>query len=101
MLPVREGVRRRRERIVRGDDQITVEDLGSRNGTLVNGTAITAVRRLAAGDAIVIGPAIAMVATTSSARWSRQIATTTEFEDRLDAEVDRATRYRRPLGLVM
>ena len=38
---------------------------------------------------------------SSSARPSRQVATVGELEDRFDAEIDRATRYHRPLGLVM
>ena len=97
-----DGVSRRHARVVRRGDQITVEDLGSRNGTLVNGAPITqGPRRLTAGDVIRVGPAQAIVATTSAVRHGRQVATVTELEDRLAAEVDRAVRYHRPLGLVM
>jgi DNA-binding NtrC family response regulator len=96
-----DGVSRRHARVMRRRNEITVEDLESRNGTLVNGTAISGVRRLAAGDALAIGPATAVIATTTTSRASRQVATISELEDRLDIEVDRAVRYRRPLGLVM
>jgi hypothetical protein len=96
-----DSVSRRHARIRRRADQITVEDLGSRNGTLVNGQAITGARRLGAGDVIRVGPAQAIVATSSAVRHGRQVATVTELEDRLAAEVDRAVRYHRPLGLVM
>jgi len=101
-LPIdHDSVSRRHARIRRRGDQITVEDLGSRNGTLVNGQPITAVRRVTAGDTIRVGPAQAIVASSSPARHTRQVATIDELEDRLAAEVDRAVRYHRPLGLVM
>jgi two-component system response regulator AtoC len=96
-----DGVSRRHARVTRLHEQISVEDLGSRNGTLVNGTAISGIRRLAASDVISIGPATAILATSSAARRDRQVATVGELEDRLDVEVDRATRYHRPLGIVL
>jgi two-component system, NtrC family, response regulator AtoC len=96
-----EGVSRRHARVVRRDEHITVEDLGSHNGTLVNGSPITGARRLAAGDVIAVGPATAMLAIASAARTSRHVATIDELEDRLEAEVDRASRYHRPLALAM
>ena len=96
-----DAVSRRHARIRRRGDQLTVEDLGSRNGTLVNGQPITAARRLTAGDLIRVGPAQAIVAASSPVRHGRQVATINELEDRLAAEVDRAVRYHRPLGLVM
>ncbi|HEV7555054.1 MAG TPA: sigma 54-interacting transcriptional regulator, partial [Kofleriaceae bacterium] len=80
---------------------VSIEDCGSRNGTTVNGMPITGSRRLTAGDVIGVGPATAIVATSSATRRTRQIATIGELEDRLEAEVDRAIRYHRPLGVVM
>src|SRR5439155_6534321 len=85
----------------RRGDEVIVEDQGSRNGTLVNGTPIKGARRLTAGDAVAVGPAIAIVASTSATRQSRHVATVGEFEDRLDAEVERAVRYHRPLAVIM
>jgi len=96
-----EAVSRRHCVIRRRGDQISVEDLRSRNGTLVNGAAIDQARRLTAGDVITIGPLTAVLATSTAARNSRQVATISELEDRLDSEVDRAHRYHRPLALVM
>src|SRR6185436_9069012 len=80
---------------------IIVEDVGSTNGTLVNGVAIAAPRRLAAGDVVAIGMATAVLATTTAIRDRRHVATVGELEDRLEAEVERARRYHRSLGLVM
>jgi two-component system response regulator AtoC len=96
-----ESVSRRHAAVRRRGDTITVEDLGSRNGTIVNGAAISGSRRLTAGDVIAVGPAVAIVATSSAARRGRQIATIGELEERLESEVDRAVRYHRPLGIVM
>jgi DNA-binding NtrC family response regulator/pSer/pThr/pTyr-binding forkhead associated (FHA) protein len=96
-----EAVSRRHAMFRRRGDQIAVEDLGSRNGTLVNGVLIDQPRRLTAGDVVTIGPLTAVVATSSAARNSRQIATISELDDRLDSEVDRAHRYHRPLALLM
>jgi DNA-binding NtrC family response regulator/pSer/pThr/pTyr-binding forkhead associated (FHA) protein len=96
-----EAVSRRHAVIRRRGDHIAVEDLRSRNGTLVNGVPIDQARRLTAGDVISVGPLTAVVATSTAARNSRQVATIGELEDRLESEVDRAHRYHRPLGLVM
>ncbi len=96
-----DGISRRHAAVRRRGDGLLVTDLGSTNGTLVNNAAITAPRRVSAGDVITLGPATAIVATSSAARKARQVATATELEDRLEGEVDRASRYKRPLGLVM
>ena len=96
-----EGVSRKHARFVRRGSEVLVEDLGSTNGTIVNGAVIRAQRRLAAGDTIELGTIRAVLAATSTARERRAIATMSELEDRLDAEVERARRYGRSLGLVM
>jgi hypothetical protein len=83
-----DGVSRRHARIMRRRNEVTVEDLESRNGTLVNGDKIAAARRLAVGDVLSIGPASVVIATTSPTRTARQVATIGELEDRLDVEVD-------------
>ena len=95
-----DAVSRRHTAIRRRGESVVVEDLGSRNGTTVNGVTVTGVRRATAGDVIGIGPITAIVARSSASR-RRQLATMTELEDRLAMEVDRALRYQRPLGVVM
>jgi two-component system, NtrC family, response regulator AtoC len=96
-----DGVSRRHARFARGGQQVFVEDLGSMNGTLVNGAAITGQRRLAPGDVITLGTVTAVLAATSAVRGQRPLATVTELEERLDIETERARRYGRNLGLLM
>ena len=50
-------VSRLHARIEMRDDGVYVEDLGSRNGTLVDGAPVVSSRQLASGDEITIGTA--------------------------------------------
>jgi pSer/pThr/pTyr-binding forkhead associated (FHA) protein len=50
-------VSRLHARIEMRDDGVYGEDLGSRNGTLVNGVAMSAPRRLDVDDELTVGPA--------------------------------------------
>src|SRR6266403_1866732 len=43
------------------DDAATIRDLGSRNGTLVNGQLVTGVRSLVDGDRLQVGPLVLQV----------------------------------------
>ncbi len=95
-----DGVSRRHAKVSRRGSTITVEDLGSTNGTRVNSLVIEGSRRLAAGDTITLGTITAVLAATSAARERRTIATIAELEDRMGAEIERARRYGRSLGLV-
>ncbi|MFN0249047.1 MAG: sigma 54-interacting transcriptional regulator [Kofleriaceae bacterium] len=97
-----DGVSRRHARFARTGTVVTVEDLGSMNGTLAGGTAITVPWSMAIGDIVTLGTVTAVLTTTSAARERRvALATIAELEDRLEAEVERARRYGRTLGLVM
>ncbi len=80
---------------------IEVEDLGSRNGTRVNGDKIEGIHRLASGDEISVGPIIAVVGQTSPIKRSSAIVDAATGEARLSAEVDRAVRYHRPVTLAL
>jgi DNA-binding NtrC family response regulator/pSer/pThr/pTyr-binding forkhead associated (FHA) protein len=96
-----DDVSRLHARVKRAGDAIEVEDLGSRNGTWVNGERITAVRRLAAGDEIKMGSILAVVGRTSGLRRARPVSDAEAGEARLAAEVDRAVRYRRPVTFAL
>ena len=92
-----EKVSRMHARVRRTGDAIEIEDLGSRNGTRINGERIEAARRLASGDEIAIGPIHAVVGVTSGLKRASAIADAATGETRLVAEVDRSVRYHRPL----
>jgi len=51
--------------ILRNDNRVTVKDLGSRNGTLVNGTRIDEETELASGDELIVGPLKFLVTITA------------------------------------
>ncbi|HTJ42549.1 MAG TPA: sigma 54-interacting transcriptional regulator [Kofleriaceae bacterium] len=98
-----EKVSRSHARLVRRGETITIEDLGSRNGTFVNGVKIEKATEVGAGDEIGIGPATAMVGASSRPRREDavELADPDLFEQRLGAECDRAVRFHRPVAVVM
>src|SRR5437870_12418598 len=57
MVLVEDMVSRKHAKISTADDQITIQDLGSTNGTFVNGEKIKKVR-IKEGDRILIGTSI-------------------------------------------
>ena len=96
-----EKVSRLHARLRRTGDVIEVEDLGSRNGTRVNGDKIEGPRQLVNGDEIQIGSIQVVVGLASSLRAASPIADDATGEARLTAEVDRSVRYHRPLTLAL
>ncbi len=67
------GVSRRHARLVVGTDAATIEDLGSSNGTFVQGRAIKSERALTDGDVIELG-----AATLTFRAWADEAAAKTE-----------------------
>ena len=97
-----EKISRMHARIRREREVLTLEDLGSRNGTRLNGAWITAPTAVVPGDEITVGPLTLVVGrNTRARRVHRGIADHAALEQRLVAELDRTTRYRRSLALAM
>ncbi|HSN91028.1 MAG TPA: GGDEF domain-containing protein [Anaeromyxobacteraceae bacterium] len=110
-----EDVSRRHARVAPEGDGHAVVDLGSTNGTLVNGEAVASVRRLSPGDRIAIGPYVAKYlgpndpeATLHAELHRRATADALTglpnrraFEEALAREVARARRAGTPLGLLL
>ena len=96
-----EKVSRTHARVRRTGDVIEVEDLGSRNGTRVNGDKVEGVRRLETGDEVSIGPILAIVGASSGLRRTSPIVDAEAGELRLAAEVDRSVRYHRPVTVAL
>jgi two-component system response regulator AtoC len=94
-------VSRMHARVRRTGDVIEVDDLGSRNGTRVNGDRIEGPRKLVTGDEVSVGPILAVVGVTSGLRRASTIADVLAGESRLAAEVDRSVRYHRPVTVAM
>jgi DNA-binding NtrC family response regulator len=96
-----EKVSRTHAKLVSRHGEITIEDLGSRNGTKVNGVRIEASTSLSSGDEVVVGPATAVVTITTRASRPTHVGTTAYLEERLAAEADRGLRYQRTFALLM
>jgi two-component system response regulator AtoC len=96
-----ERVSRNHARLVRRGSDIVIEDLGSRNGTRVNGARIEGPTRLGSGDEIAMGPLTAVVSVTSGVVRRHDIGEAAELDARLAAEADRGLRYQRSFALVM
>src|SRR4051812_2472627 len=96
-----EKVSRMHAKVRRTGDVIEIEDLGSRNGTRVNGEKVEGKLRLAHGDEISVGPIAAIVGVSSALRRPASVADPATGEHRLAAEVDRAVRYHRPVTVAM
>ncbi|HVK82681.1 MAG TPA: sigma-54-dependent Fis family transcriptional regulator, partial [Kofleriaceae bacterium] len=96
-----EKVSRMHARVRRTGDVIEVEDLGSRNGTRVNGDKVEGVRRLTTGDEVSVGPIVAVVGVVSGLHRSGAVVDAAAGEARLVAEVDRAVRYHRPVTIAL
>lgn len=95
-----EKMSRLHARIRRTGAVIEVEDLGSRNGTRVNGAKIERAQRVTSGDEVTMGPIIAVVGVASALRRSSAIIADDHVGvARLVAEVDRCLRYQRALSV--
>jgi DNA-binding NtrC family response regulator/pSer/pThr/pTyr-binding forkhead associated (FHA) protein len=96
-----ESVSRSHARLSRSGNSYTIEDLGSRNGTCVNGEKITSSTILRSGDEISVGPITAVLSISSTGGQRPRLGTTSYLDERLAAECDRGHRYQRTCGLVM
>ncbi len=76
-------------------------DLGSRNGTRLNGELVLTATRLVSGDIIEIGNTTIVPRLGVRQAPDPSIAGTDEFLLRFDQELARARRHRRPLSIVM
>jgi DNA-binding NtrC family response regulator len=84
---------------IRGGE-LLLSDLGSRNGTRVNGERIAEPRQLITGDVISICYATLILCCQPSGSSSRSVSALPLFRQRLQAEIDRALRYQRSLSLL-
>ena len=99
-VPGDERLSRVHAKIHREGEQVAVEDLESRNGTRINGQPVYGTCYANAGDAIDAGSVTLLIARRAPRRQA-VVEPEEALEDCLEAEVFRATRYTRPLALLM
>ena len=112
---VDDGISRTHCRLLRRGDAIIIEDLGSTNGTVVNGTKV-ARAELAAGDRIQLGPELTLQLSMyddAEQTLARKLFDTSTrdpltgifnrhyFAQRLDAEMSHARRHDTQLSVMM
>src|SRR6185436_1028473 len=94
------SVSRRHATIRIEDGTMRIADLGSHNGTRVNGELVQEVRSLASGDVASVGDVVLVVHVSSPAVVSRATYAETGWRRRLAEEMDRAITYKRSLAVV-
>ncbi|WP_437725804.1 sigma 54-interacting transcriptional regulator [Sorangium sp. So ce861] len=90
---------REHAKIVLLDGRAQLVDLGSRNGTLLNGVPVDGARPLGSGDVVSIGDTVVVMRCPRPAR-SRQVLELAELRRRIEAEIDRALRHDRPAAVI-
>ncbi len=91
---------RRQANLHISDGEVRLEDLGSHNGTRVNGERISGTRALASDDIIAVGPVKIIV---HAAPRPQRPATldAAALRDRLAQEIARASAFERPLSVLV
>ncbi|MEO8704744.1 MAG: sigma 54-interacting transcriptional regulator [Kofleriaceae bacterium] len=94
------SVSRSHARIFVDRGQLRISDLGSHNGTRVNGQQLDGARLLAIGDVVAIGEVILVVHGELGAELPNVILDEATWRRRLTEEVARAVEYRRSLAML-
>ena len=94
------SISRQHARLVLSEEQLRVSDLGSRNGTLVNGQPIEGTRPLIAGDVIQVGTVTLVLQGGARARPERTPVSVEQLRRRLAEELERAWHYERPTAVL-
>ena len=81
-------------------DEIWIEDLGSHNGTLLNGVRIDAPRLLVSGDSLTIGQAQLVLQRGATEPGQRPFGEAASLHKRLEEDLARALRFQHSLAVV-
>jgi DNA-binding NtrC family response regulator len=93
------SVSRRHAKIIMANGEARISDLGSQNGTHVNGELIAGSRLLSCSDTISICDATLVFHSSGQPSGARPVHELTAFCQRIEEEIDRAQRYDRPFVL--
>ena len=100
-LPLEErAASRRHATLTISGGQVQITDLGSMNGTYVNGERLEGQRPLLAGDTITIGAAMMILYLPPGAAPSRQFGDAPTLRRKLQEELERARLFDRALSVV-
>lgn len=97
---VDESASRSHAKLIMVDGEARIADLGSHNGTRVNGEVVDGTRVLSSGDVIAIGSSLLILHSASPVPEARQLIELQQFKQRIEEEVERSIEYQHPLGLV-
>src|SRR5687767_6304722 len=91
----------RRHATIRVDDgQLRIADLGSHNGTRVNGEPVSESHALASGDVATVGDVVLVVKFAQPTAPARSAYGEVGWRRRLVEEIERAVTYRRHLAVI-
>jgi len=79
---------------------VTLVDLGSQNGTRINGERVAGSRRLASADMITIGGATLVYHADRRADVTSRVLEFAELRRRLEEEIERVLRFKRAFGML-
>ena len=93
------SISRMHTRLFVAEGRVVLSDLGSRNGTLLNGAAVSDPRVVAPGDVITVGK-VTLVVQGQRSRGEDLFIPLPNLRARLAEELTRGIHYERPLALV-
>ena len=93
------SISREHARLVVNDGEVRISDLGSRNGTTVNGQRLEAARQLIPGDVITLGTVTLVLHGGGHARPERTPLSLEQLRRRVAEELGRALHYERPTAV--
>ena len=93
------SISRLHSRLLVTDSAVVLSDLGSRNGTLLNGAPAGEARAVSPGDVITLGK-VTLVLQGQRGRGEDRLLPVLQLRARLAEELTRSTHYDRPLSVV-
>jgi DNA-binding NtrC family response regulator/pSer/pThr/pTyr-binding forkhead associated (FHA) protein len=93
------SISRLHTRLLVTDERVVLTDLGSRNGTQLNGASLAEPRAIAPGDVITLGK-VTVVVQGQRAHGEDALLMVPALRERLAEEVARALHYERPLAVL-
>ncbi|MBZ4415450.1 sigma 54-interacting transcriptional regulator [Myxococcus sp. RHSTA-1-4] len=96
-----DSVSRRHARLLLTDEGARVVDLGSHNGTSINGRPVDSAQPVLSGDVLSFGAVVAVVRSRTRAAPARRALEVERLMGQLREEVERALRYGRPLTMLV